>query len=88
MNSEEKLMARKVEQSNNVVYTKTQGNKYARVGSGDERKKSIKSGLKKNTSNLLKSNASGTSNNDNEKSNDHYRQFFMNKNLSSRGSRK
>jgi len=83
MNSEERLMAKKIEQANNAaMFTKTLGNKYVRVGSGGERKRSIKKGVGKNISKLLKSNASGSSNNDQEKSNDTYRHLVKKKKFS------
>jgi hypothetical protein len=82
MNSEEKLAAKMVEQANAAKYTKTHGNKYVRLGSGDERK-SINpvSTLKKNSSQLLTSNGSGYSQNI-DKSNEKYGQFLHNKKLS------
>lgn len=89
MNSEEKLMAKKVEQANNAAkYAKTQGNKYVRLGSENERKSSAKGTLKKNTSQLLTSNGSGYSNHKvMEKSNEMYLQMFQKKKASIKSSK-
>lgn len=90
MNSEEKLMAKKIEQANNAaMFTKTQGNKYVRWGSDNDRKPSAKGGLKKNTSQTLKSNGSGYTNNEGDKSSSqNFNQMFKSKKFSVKGTKK
>ena len=67
MNSEDKLLAKKIEQANAAKYTKTDRNKYARLGtihtdhSGTDR--IIQNPLSKNGLQTINSNASGYSNN-------------------------
>lgn len=81
MNSEEKLMAKKIEQENAAKYTKTHDNKYVRLGSGNDRKKH--NPLSKNGSQMLTSNVSGHSNNkEGDQSNDKFNNFLHNKKLS------
>ena len=86
MNSEEKLMAKKVEQANANKFAKNNQNKYVRLGSGNERKK--QSTLKKNTSQYMTSSASGFTNKDKDKSSEKYAKYLQAKKLSIKGSKK
>lgn len=74
-------MAKKIEQANNAaMFTKTQGNKYVRWGSDNDRKPSAKGGLKKNTSQTLKSDGSECSQT--------FKQTFKAKKFSVKGTKK
>ena len=87
MNSEEKLMAKKIEQENAAKYTKTHDNKYVRLGSGNDRKRH--NPLSKNGSQMLTSNASGyTNNKEGDKSNEKFTHFLQNKKLSVKSSQR
>jgi hypothetical protein len=78
MNSEDKLLAKKIEQANAAKYTKTHGNNYVRLGSGTDRV--IQNPLSKNGSQMINSNASGYSNNkDGDQSHDKFGHFINNK---------
>lgn len=86
MNSEEKLMAKKIEQANNNKIAQNKHGKYNRVGSGNDRKKTT--GLKKNSSQFMTSTVSGFSQRGKDKSNEKYSKYMQGKKLVSKGSKK
>lgn len=89
VNSEEKLMAKKVEDANNAKYTKTMGNKYVKLGSDKDEKSSARGKIMRNTTQLLTSNGSQYSNNkDPDQSSDKYMQAFKNKKKSVKSSQR
>ena len=92
MNSEEKLMAKKIEQANNDGYKyKNQVKKNTRVGSDNERKPSTKANMITNTSETIKpylNNSEQSNNKNNDKSNDRYKQLFKRKKNSNKSSNK
>jgi hypothetical protein len=81
MNSEDKLLAKKIEQANAAKYTKTDRNNYVRLGtdySGTER--IIQNPLSKNGLQMINSNASGYSNNkESDQSHDKFGHFVNSK---------
>jgi hypothetical protein len=87
MNSEDKLLAKKIEQANAAKYTKTHGNNYVRLGSGTDR--IIQNPLNKNGLHLISSNASGYSNNkESDQSHDKFGHFISKKKKSVKSSKR
>lgn len=86
MNSEEKLMAKKIEQANNHKIAKQKPGKLARVGSGNDRMR--QSGMKKNSSQFMASASSGLSHRVKEKSNEKYSKYMHTKKLVKKTSKK
>lgn len=86
MNSEEKLMAKKIEQANAHKFIKNKANKYVRLGSGTERKKP--SIIKKSNSKYLTSSASGFSQSSKDRSSEKYAKYIQSKKIAVKGGKK
>ena len=90
MNSEEKLMAKKLEYATKALRysNKNQKQKYAGVGSDNERQNSSKHMMNKKSSQLLKTIQNNSEYNENSSSNDNNKHVFLGKKLKTKSSKK
>lgn len=80
MNSEEKLMANKLENATKTITTKYQTNKYNKLSTENNRKTISKNNYKTNASHMLKLSTNGSECNESNRSNN-YKHFFKANNL-------